>query len=89
MFQPSRGGGTAMGGGVHKIVIARKNDLQERKRLLVAGIAGMRGSNRSHSTASLITLSQNENWVEGEREVTETKTQTNHMTVNTGGEGKG
>jgi hypothetical protein len=26
-----------MGGGVHKIVIARRNDLQERKRLLVVG----------------------------------------------------
>jgi len=29
-----------MGGGVHEIVIARKNNLHERKRLLVAGIAG-------------------------------------------------
>ena len=38
VFQPSReGGGTTMGGGVHEIVIARRNDLQERKRLLVVG----------------------------------------------------
>lgn len=35
--------------------------------------------------ASLVTLSQNDNWVEGETEVMETKTQTNHMTVNTWG----
>ena len=26
-----------MGGGVHEIVIARRNDLQERKRLLIVG----------------------------------------------------
>ena len=30
-------GGTTMGGGMHEIVIARRNDLQERKRLLIVG----------------------------------------------------
>ena len=37
VFRPSGEGGTTMGGGVHEIVIARRNDLQERKRLLVVG----------------------------------------------------
>ena len=35
--QAWRGGGTTMDGGMHEIVIARRNDLQERKRLLIVG----------------------------------------------------